>query len=314
MFEGPIKLIEKANKILLFTHKDAGTDGDALGSVLSLSLALSRLNKKPQAFFNEKVASNFSFLPGLEMLDSYIEDGADLLVFLDFSDLKRGNLPWVVKQEINEVPVLLIDHHPKGDLFRLSTKKIYDPHAASVTEILYFLINELGLVIDKNIATCLLTGIFTDTNNFQNPNTRLATFEIASELLSAGARIEKISKALFFEKPLPVLKLWGRAMQRLYKSKQYDLLITFLTEEDFAEYGVNQEAASGIINFLSLNLNTNARAILLLVEGDGKIKGSIRTHRDDIDVSKLAQALGGGGHKKAAGFEIEGRLRMADGK
>jgi len=313
MFEGPVELINKAKKILLLTHKEAGGDGDALGSLLGLSFALSKLEKKIYSFLDGEISSNFSFLPGLEMLDGEITDKLDLLILLDFAELQRGS--WNGREKlIKKIPSILIDHHPKGNLYNLSTFKMHDQKAASTTEIVYFLIDSLKVPIDKEIATSLLLGIFTDTNSFQNPNTTTKTFTVASSLLSYGARIEKIAKHTFYEKSLGILKLWGKAMSRLWKNEKYDLLVTTLTAADFRECGIGEEGSNGIANFLSLTSSAESAGILVLVEENGKIKGSLRTQKEGIDVCKLASALGGGGHQKAAGFTVEGKLGYDKGR
>lgn len=307
MFEGPIKLIKGAKKISLLTHKDAGGDGDALGSLLSFSFALSKLDREIYPVLDETISSNFSFLPGLEMLDKEIRKDVDLVILLDFADLKRGSFT------PPPVPSILIDHHPRGDLYNSCTFKIHDEKAASTTEILYFLINQLGVPIDKEIAHALLVGIFSDTNGFQNPNTTPRTLGVASSLLSHGVRIESIAKHIFYDKSTPVLKLWGRAMSRLWRNEKYNLLVTALHSSDFLECGAERESAEGLVNFLSLTTIPSASGILFLVEENGRIKGSLRTQKEGVDVSRLAQILGGGGHKKAAGFEVEGGLKNKEG-
>jgi phosphoesterase RecJ-like protein len=317
MFEGQnydqaTKLIQKSNKILLFTHKDASGDGDALGSLLSLTLALPKLNKETHPILEENSLSNFSFLPGIEKLQTQIEDEADLLIFLDFSEFKRAGQFEDIKNLIKKSPSILIDHHPKGDLCRACSFSICDQKASSTTEILYFLLKNLSL-IDKNVATCLLTGILTDTNSFKNPNTTGKTLKVASGLLSFGAHPSKIVEHAFYQKPFSVLKLWGRAFIRLWRNSKYNLLITVLDSSDFQECGIGEQGTNGVANFLNLNSLPESAGILVLSEENGKIKGSLRTQREGIDISKLAKILGGGGHQKAAGFTIEGKLKIEKG-
>lgn len=319
MFEGQnydqaTKLIQKSNKILLFTHKDASGDGDALGSLLSLTLALPKLNKETLPILEKNLLSNFSFLPGIEKLQTKIEDEADLLIFLDFSEFKRAGQFEDIKNLIKKSPSILIDHHPKGDLCQACSFSICDQKASSTTEILYFLLKNLSL-IDKNVATCLLTGILTDTNSFKNPNTTQKTLKVASCLLSFGAHPSKIVEHAFYEKPFSVLKLWGRALTRLWKNEKYNLLITVLNSSDFQEYeGIDEEEINGVANFLNLTSLSENAGVLVLIEENGKIKGSLRTSKHNIDVSKLAKILGGGGHCKAAGFSLQGELKYKEGK
>jgi len=312
MFEGAIGLIKKSQKILLLTHKEP--DGDALGSLLALSTVLLKLDKKINPILDGKLASNFLFLPGIKMLDTAITTENDLIIMLDLPEIKRSNFLTQIKLMLQSTPSILIDHHPRGDLYELSTFKIHNLEASATSEILYSFINTLAVPISRDIATHLLTGIFTDTNGFQNSNTTPLTFKIASSLISAGARIGQIAQHILYHKSSGGLKLWGRAMQRLWHNKKYNLLVTFLTQEDFLECGVDEDAASGIVNFLNINSFPPANATLLLIEKDGKIKGSLRTQKDSVNVRNLASVLGGGGHKKAAGFEIKGALQHIKGQ
>lgn len=312
MFEGPIKLIEKSKNILLLSHKEP--DGDALGSLLALSSALSKLDRRVRPISSGKIATNFLFMPGLEMLDREISKENDLIIILDLADLSRSDFADEIKLMLRNIPSILVDHHPKGDLYNFCTYKIHNPNASSTAEILYFLINNLGVRIDREVATNLLTGILADTTGFQTSNTTIETLKVASSLLAAGARIERIVEHIFYHKPSNILRLWGRAMMRLRRNNQYNILVTFLTKNDFLECEVGEEAASGIVNFININSFPSACAVLLLVEKNSKIKGSLRTQKNEIDVSRLAKIFGGGGHKKAAGFEIEGRLVFKNGE
>jgi phosphoesterase RecJ-like protein len=118
----------------------------------------------------------------------------------------------------------------------------------------------------------------------------------------------------FYEKSFSGLKLWGRALSRLWENEKYKLLITVVNSSDFLEYKINEEEINGVANFLNLNSLSENTGVLVLIEENGKIKGSLRTQREGLDISQLAKVLGGGGHKKAAGFKIEGRLEYKEGR
>lgn len=313
MFEGPTKLIQNSSNITLLTHKDAGQDGDALGSMVSLAFACSKINRESHPFLSDKVASNFLFLPGLDMLDDKFYENTDLLIFLDCADYKRGDFNPKIKKLIDCVPSILIDHHPLGDLSHFVQFKICNLQAAATTELLFFLLYHLGVEIDKEVATALLTGIITDTNSFQNPNTTRKTFCVASNLLSCGARMDEIVHNIFYQKSISTLKLWGKAFSRLYVNNKYNFIISYIREEDLLECQVNKEEVSGIVNFLNLGVANQADIVLFLIEKEGKIKASLRTQKNSIDVSQIAKIFGGGGHQKAAGFEIKGRFVLRNG-
>ena len=314
-----VSLIKKKNNILLLTHKDGAGDGDALGSLLSLSLTLNKIGKNVIAFSDGPVLSHFNFLPKIEILNNHFNKNVlqetELVLFLDFGDIDRSVADKNTMSEIfSNFETILVDHHPLGTLHPFVRHRIWDTKAAAATELIYFLVRELGVSLDSKIATCLLTGIFTDTNSFQNPNATSQTYRVASRLLDCGARVEKISSFISQDKSSTVLQLWGKAMSRLWYNSKYNLYITAIKEQDFLENKISKEEINGLTNFLNLHLDGNKAGLLVLIESDGKIKGSLRTIREEIDVSALAKLCGGGGHKKAAGFEIEGRLYIANSK
>jgi phosphoesterase RecJ-like protein len=160
----------------------------------------------------------------------------------------------------------------------------------------------------------LLTGIVTDTGNFAYQSTTKQSIETASRLLSIGADFDGISKANIYNKTIDILKLWGVVMRRIVFNKELKMVTTVLFKKDLEDLKLSEEAGEGISNYLN-NLSKKNKLSLLLKEYEiGKVKGSLRTTRDDIDVSAIAQQFGGGGHKKAAGFEVEGKLVFNNGQ
>jgi len=184
--------------------------------------------------------------------------------------------------------------------------------ASSTSEIVYKFLNHFNFEINKNIATCLLTGILTDTGNFTNGATTVSALKIASDLLIRGARFNQITFSTSKNKSLAILKLWGRILSRL-EENDLGVVFTVITLKDLEESELDREALEGVANFLN-NL-AGLRIILVLKEEEnGFIKGSLRSNDDVLDVSEIAKFLGGGGHKKAAGFTIKGQLVEVDGK
>ena len=162
------------------------------------------------------------------------------------------------------------------------------------------------------MATALLTGIYFDTGGFRHQNTTNEVLSIVSELLKKGARLNKITENIDNQRPISLFKLWGIALDRLRLNKKYGLSVSVITMEDIEKAGATEEEISGLVNLL--NSAPESSVALLLCESFGdKIKGSLRTESDQIDISKLAKSLGGGGHKKAAGFTINGRIELEDG-
>jgi phosphoesterase RecJ-like protein len=244
-----------------------------------------------------------------EILDKYVA-GPDLVILLDSSDFGRLVAPEIAEEYKKAGATMVqIDHHSRGDLAEFVDLSYINSESCSASEIVFNLLNELGVMIDKNIATCLLAGIVGDTSSFQNQNTTKECFAASSELMKRGARLRTIVNNTFGGKEVDTLKVWGLAMERLYVDKHFGIVSTYLTYEDIEKYGLSAEATSGIVNFL--NSIKDAKAVVLITEQErGIIKVSLRTRDEHVDVAKIARQLGGGGHIKAAAFSIPGSLKM----
>ncbi len=301
------ELINKAERILILNPKDS--DGDSLGASLALMHYFQSLNKECVVFAGKPPSNQFEYLPGFERISTDISKldfpQYNLIIAVDFADLKMLDLP---KESISQLiarPLVNIDHHPTNHQF--GSINIVEPTAAATTEIIFHFFENLNISYDKIIATCLLTGIVYDTGGFAHANTTRGIIDTASRLLIKGARLRRITTAAQ-SKSLPTLKLWGVALSRLTYNPRFGLSTTVITQNDLEEHDTNEESVEGIANFLN-NLS-GAKAIMVLKqEPDNKIKGSLRTTTPGIDVSRLATELGGGGHKRAAGFTVQGKLK-----
>lgn len=299
--------LQKADNILIISHKNP--DGDTLSSASALMQYLRCHNKNHLAFCATSLNRNLSFLPHLEyfVTDPQIFQSHrfDVMVILDSGDLLYAGVDRHLSNLSYQPTIINIDHHPTNELY--GHLNLVQPEAASTTEILYhfFKINEVR--IDKFLATCLLTGIVTDTAHFSNPATSARSLKIAGELLRHGANLQLIQNWTLKNKSLAALKIWGRILSRLQKNDQYNIAYTFLTQADLQENELSNEESEGLANFLN-NLGEAKIVILFKDKGDGIIKISLRTSDPETDVSQLAKRFGGGGHAKAAGFSLQGRL------
>jgi phosphoesterase RecJ-like protein len=209
-----------------------------------------------------------------------------------------------------QIPLINIDHHPKNDIWREATVNHVNPEASSACEIVYEIIENLGVGITPHLATALLMGIYTDTGGFRHPNTSQSVLNITSKLLNQGAKLRIISENVSNSRSVAMLKLWGIALSRIHKSES-GLVLSVVTREDIEAAKANDDDLSGVVNMI--NTIPGAKVAMLLSETpDGKIKASLRTESERIDVSKIAAFFGGGGHRKAAGFTITGRLEKID--
>ncbi len=299
------RLIDKAQKILSISHKRP--DGDTLGASCAIYLALQQWGKKVDMACIDEIPTRFMFLTDMKkVIHEFNFHDYDLIIVSDAgaSYMTRYHeiYPDIFK---SEVPVINIDHHGSNDNF--GTINIVDPICPSATLILYRMFNYYGLKITPAIATALLCGIYNDTGSLMHSNTTIEVLEASGVLMEAGGKIKQVAKEMFNTNPISTLKLWGKVLENARINAE-GMTISIITWKDFQECGASSDEISGVIDFL--NSVPGSKFTLLLNEDEtGHIKGSFRTQRNDIDVAALAGKFGGGGHKKAAGFTIPGRLK-----
>lgn len=310
------KAINRAKNILLVTHGEA--DGDAAGSILALAKYLCGLKKNWTALSQNFKSASYFFLPLVDQIQADPKEinlkKFDLIISLDIGDLKRSGLePELLVLNRQTTPVINIDHHSTvtyyGD-FNLVNINLVNPKASSTAEILFDFFNYSKIPIDQEMATALLAGIIIDTGAFSNLGTTAKAMEVASELLNKGASLIKIVNYTLRNKSFPLLKLWGRALARLKLNEELNIVTTIITQNDLNECGATEDDCEGIANFLN-NLK-GAKIIVVVKEQKDNIKVSLRTTDPKTNVARLAEFFGGGGHPKAAGFSIPGRLKKIE--
>lgn len=330
------KILQSEN-VLLISHLNP--DVDALSSLSVLIEIFKDLNKNYIAFAEGKKEDEYSFLPneeevigdkqsllkiishrfnfGNEVGDDFFKF-FDLAIIVDCGSMSRTSL----KENIINVRDLMLDtviiefdHHVPVDKY--ADIEIRIP-LSSTTEVLYNFIKVNNIKINRSMANCLLAGILTDTGNLLYPSVSSDTLDISSELMSLGAQFPKLLDNTWRNKSLIEMKLWGLALDNLRVNKKYNLAFSVLSFEDLKKFREsfgqwNNEIFGDIVGFLS-NLSEADMVILLREEDFGHIKGSLRVgfSEKDIDGTKLANIFGGGGHKKASGFMIEGHIKKID--
>ncbi|MFA7169302.1 MAG: bifunctional oligoribonuclease/PAP phosphatase NrnA [Candidatus Paceibacterota bacterium] len=306
-----IDFIRESENILILSHKNP--DGDALGSSLGLAMALESIGKKVGSFSVNDIPEVFNFLPGLGIFKKDVEFVSyDLVILLDCAVFARTGVDNIYGQIASFDRLLIMDHHPKLEIENFENIRFWIDDKKSATAVMiYELLKEMDIEIDKEIATCLLTGIFTDTGGFQHNNTDETSLQAAAELMKKGPRIDKIAKHIFNSKNVPAIKLWGTALSRIETDPETGMAASYISMSDIKEAGAKQEDLAGLVSVI--NTVSDAKFSLLLTEyDDQKIKGSLRSEEySNIDVSKIARSLGGGGHKLASGFEVEGDLNKS---
>lgn len=235
----------------------------------------------------------------------------DLIITVDTGDLVQlGTLYDDNKSMFMDIPVLNIDHHASNGKF--GKYNLIDTSVAATTQMLTPMIQTLEKehgeeLIDEDVATLLLTGIITDTGSFQHSNTSPEAFEVAADLLERGARQQEVIKQIFKTKSLATLKLWGRVLSKIKYDENSRLVYSTITLQDLEDTGAGPDDTGGIIDELMSNA-PQAEVVLLLKEKEaGFVSGSLRAPGDLADVSEIASQIGGGGHRKAAGFRIRGK-------
>lgn len=297
------KLLEGNQNILLTSHEY--TDGDDLGSLFALSRVLEAWDKTACKVVKGGVPDNLLFLAGHGGVETELP--ADLEKFDVLVTFGCGNLarPGFAALEAWPKPIINIDHHHDTKMF--GTVNIWDEGAAATCELVYLLLKDWRVEIDKFMAMNLLTGIFTDTGGFRHASVSPLTLEIAAELLRRGARLDVISRFCYSEKDLPKLRAWAVALENAKFDPERKMVYTVITAEDLKSAQAKEEDLDGIAELL--NTIPEARFSMLLKQQGDEVKGSLRSEPyKGVDVSAIARAFGGGGHKLAAGFKFKGKI------
>jgi len=308
-----LQALKAARHVLIIPHGNPRPDGDCLGAALAVHHFLADNGRVATIFCAYPAPEMLQYLPGAEHI---ITDPAvitaldyDLVLLVDFHNLKNSGLEEQLQAAAARgVPFVVIDHHPRQ--VEITGTTLLVPEAAATCELIYWLFDQAAVPINKDMATCLLTGLITDTQNFTNAATTVGSLHAAAELVKRGARPHDITGATWKNKEIKILQLWGKMLLRLHENPDTGIVTTALTIADLKEADVPLDAADGVANFLN---NLDAKAVLVLREEEnGIVKGSIRTTRDDVDVAAIAKQYGGGGHRKAAGFLATGKIVWDD--
>lgn len=297
------EVIEKSNRILIIPHKNP--DGDAIGSALGLFQILKNLDKQPEVACFDIPPPVFSFMPNIEQVKQGITSiDHDAIFIMDSGATHLTGFNESHPQLFDKsLEVINIDHHPSNDFY--GKYNLVVTEAASTTAVLYEMCAFLDIPIDRYASTCFLTGIYTDTGSFMHSNTDADTLNIAARLLAKGADLRSISKDIFNTTEISTMRLWGRVMKNTYQTDE-GVTMSVITKKDFEDTCADYSEMTGAVDYV--NSVPGSEYSVILTERDGKVKGSLRTLRDEVDVADIASEFGGGGHTKAAGFTLPGFL------
>ncbi|MGD9132529.1 MAG: bifunctional oligoribonuclease/PAP phosphatase NrnA, partial [Desulfobacterales bacterium] len=290
----------------------AQPDGDSLGSLVALGLALTRLDKKITMHNPSPIPAVYRFLPGVGRIVRQIKnpESYELALVLDCGDLTRIG---ETSAEVGKIPILInIDHHVSNTGF--GHIQLVDTTACATAEIVYRLINALEIPFDKAIATSIYTGILTDTGSFRFSNTNQAAFAISKAMTDAGVEPHTVAQRVFGTYSLGRIKLLNMALNSIEISDNGKLSMMTITRSMLNTTGTNTEDLDGMINYARRIEDVKVAALIHEIKnGAGKFTNMNRYHvslRSDssVDVARIAAKFGGGGHTSAAGFQIESTL------
>jgi phosphoesterase RecJ-like protein len=297
--------LKESKNILLTSH--VRPDGDAVGSIVSMGLALLSLGKQVSLYIENTVPKSFRFLPFSENIGQHIDDITvfDTALVLDCGDLERIGDKAI---EVGRIPVIInLDHHITNTGF--GTYKIVDPSACATAEIVYNLIKQLHVTITRSMAFSIYTGIMTDTGSFRFSNTNQEAFAICKEMVGLGVDPNYVAGHVSVAYSLSRIKLLNMVLESIEVSKNGKLSIMALTQEMLNKTGSKPEDLGRLINYARHIEDVKVAALIFESSNgctdlpDSKKQFHISLRSDgSVDVAGIATGYGGGGHKTAAGF------------
>lgn len=302
------EVLRQASSVVLACHLNP--DGDTLGCALALQAALESGGKRVVTLSSDGVPEIYRFLFGSDrVLPATDERGFDVAVVCDTGAPDRIGR---AQEAVFSARVIInIDHHTTEGTF--GHIRVQQPRAAATAEIVYHLLKVMEVRITPDIATCLLTGIITDTGLYRYMNVSPTTFRISAALLEAGASPARIAEEVFERRSLSSVRLLGRALENLQQEEGGRLLWSYVSYDDFTALGASDEDTEGIITQLRSVRDSVVLALLREVK-PGRVRVSVRSRDERIDMAKLAERFGGGGHRMAAGFWVDGNIEQAQQK
>ncbi len=296
--------VQNSKNILIISHRNP--DPDCLGSNLALRQIFTTMGKNVDSACIDEVPLNYNFFSELKQFKQNINpNDYDLFFTLDCGSIEQAGLPVKYPQIASlEKPLINIDHHPSNNHY--GNINLIKDTTASTTMILYYLLLKWNIKLTPYLATCLLFGLYYDTGSFMHSSVDDDVMKVASELLYKGAKQSLIVKRLFKNHTVEQLKVWGKALSNA-RVTENNVIVTGIMEKDFNECKADSSDLSGLIDYLS-SVNGTKFATILSHDAQGNVRGSLRTRREDVNVSEIAKNFGGGGHKKASGFSIKGKL------
>jgi phosphoesterase RecJ-like protein len=303
------RVFREHNHFAVLSH--VRPDGDALGSQLALALSLQQLRKDVRVWNEDGMLEKYSFVPRAELLTKPPSAPEDVDVAVALDTAIQNRLGTALAAVRSAKIWINIDHHPSnpayGDLVYI------DPVAPATGQILFELIKSQRLPFDREIAENLYVAISTDTGSFQYPNTTARTFEIAAALVQAGVDVGRVSQQLYENYSPRRVELLRELLCTMRFVGGGRVASFSLSLKTAAELGVLPEDNEGLIDHLRA-IRGVIVAVFFEELADGKVRVSMRSKSETVDVCAICQKFGGGGHTLAAGARVRGTLSEVEGR
>ncbi len=303
LIEPLLQAFRSTPRFVLTSH--ARPDGDAIGSVLALAGVLEQLGCEVDMVLADPVPLVYQSLPGVQRIRQTSHVLSDLpCVLLECDGTQRTGLTGLENRML-----INIDHHASGRTF--GALNWIDPHACAVGAMVYEIALASGVEISPEMATCLYTAILSDTGSFTYGGTNAATFALAHDLTVSGARPGEIARDLYFSSPESKVRLLGTALSRM--RREGAIAWSWVTVDDLQNASAQVEDCEGVVNHLIGVAGVEAAFFLREVPDADGYRLSIRS-KGNLDVARVAEHFGGGGHRTASGCTVQGPLENAAGR
>jgi phosphoesterase RecJ-like protein len=300
MLKEVLKHIEQRDRFLLTSH--ARPDGDAVGSALACCQILRSMGKEADVVLHDGVPRIYQPLPFADTVvrAERVNGNYDAAIILECDSIQRTRLEGLENRFL-----ISIDHHVSGRPF--AHVNWIDPKAVATAEMVYRLAREADVKISPEIATCLYTAVLTDTGSFMFEGTNEHTFALARELVLAGADPAYCARNVYFGHSTAKMRLLGAALSNLHR--EGPLAWIWVTSEQMERFGAKEEDCEGLVNY-ALSIQDVEVAVFFRELPDGRYRVSLRS-KGQLNVAKVAEQFGGGGHACASGCSLDGPLPAA---
>lgn len=294
--------LKQAERVVIASHYNP--EGDAIGGVLALYIALEKMGKQVHAYNRDGVPFNLSFLPYAEKISRQLPSWQpDVAVIVDCGDFHRVGKE--AECVLAKVPLVInIDHHPTNPNF--GHLNVVDPKKASASQLVAELIDELGITWSKEMAENIYTGIVADTGSFQFSNTDAKVLRTSARMVELGANPSRVANFLYYDLPEKNLHLLAKALSTLKTECGGEIATMEVTEDMMNSTGTDADATEGFVDY-ARSVRGVKVAVLFRQTDENEYKISLRS-KGMLDVAQIARFYGGGGHKEAAGCTIKGAL------